>query len=361
MRYLTGILALGGLIALHELGHMLMARLFGVRVPRFAIGFGPAIFTTRRGDTEYVLGAIPFGGYVRIQGMDLHDDEGRESTPGSYASLARWRRMLILAAGPLANGLLAYLLLFTLFLTGTHLPVPGTIGAVIPGSEAARAQLRPGDRIVSVDGSPVDGWSSFAERIAESPGRTLRLGILREGQPQEIQVSPRADESDIGRIGVGQQYVFRRLPPPEAATAALVHIARLTAEIGAQGWKLLRGKPGVELSSPIGIVQQTAEATAGGLDAFLRALVALSLALALFNLLPIPALDGGRLAFLFLEATTGRRAGRRVEATVHALGFLALVALLLWVAARDVRKLWHAAEAHPSPVQTSPLAAGEDP
>lgn len=348
MSYLLAILALGVLISLHELGHLLAARLFDVRVLRFSVGFGPPIFTLRRGGTEYVLGAVPLGGYVRIHGMNPHEDAARRREKRSYAALSPWKRMVIIAGGPLANYAVGYVLMVGLFMVGTHVPVALTLGTVEPGSEAARAQLRPGDQIQTVDGEPLATWSDLVERTADNAGRKLTLGILREGQLQQVEVIPRADEDGDGRIGVSQQYAFGQQGPLQAAGSALRHTQRLVVEGAALTWRLLLGKRGVQLSSPIALVNEVKDAASSGFDAFVRVVVSLSVALAVFNLLPIPALDGGRLVFLGVEVARGRPASPKLETAAHAAGFLLLMALLLWVAVRDVRKLWQAAQ-HPAP------------
>lgn len=347
MAYLLAIVALGALISLHELGHLLAARLFGVRVLRFSIGFGPPIFTLRRGGTEYVVCAVPLGGYVRIHGMNPHENGAHRHDRRSYASLSPWKRMAIIAGGPLVNYVIGYVLMAILFMAGTHVPMGLTLGTVEPGSEAARAQLRPGDQIQTVDGEPVAKWAELVERTAESGGKKLTLGIVRGDQVQQVEVTPREDEDGVGRIGVSQQYGFDQQGPAQAAASALVHTQRLVAEGAALTWRLLHGRRGVAISSPLAIVRQMTDAASSGFDAFIRVVVSLSVALAVFNLLPFPALDGGRLVFLGVEAARGRPASSRIETAAHAAGFLLLMALLLWVAVRDVRKLWQAAD-HPA-------------
>ncbi|HSP80940.1 MAG TPA: site-2 protease family protein, partial [Myxococcaceae bacterium] len=159
MHYLPLLLALGLLVALHELGHLVAARLLGLRVHRYTLGFGPPVLTFRVRETEYALGAVPLGGSVHIQGMNPHEP-GQEE-PTSFASRSPWKRMGVLLAGPLANLLFALGILFALYTTGTHVVVPLTVGTIVPGSEAARAQLLPGDRIVSAEGQPLESWSEF--------------------------------------------------------------------------------------------------------------------------------------------------------------------------------------------------------
>ncbi|PTL77518.1 RIP metalloprotease [Vitiosangium sp. GDMCC 1.1324] len=338
MYYLPLLLALGLLVALHELGHLVAARLLGVRVTRYTLGFGPAVFTWRLGGTDYVLGAVPLGGSARIHGMNPHEPGLDPADPTSFSAQRPWKRMLVLMAGPLANGLFALGILVALYTSGTHVVVPLTVGTITPGSEAARAQLLPGDRIVSVDGTPLASWAEFVELVAQRPGRELKLGVEREGEPREVTVRPRPDERGAGRIGVSQQYVYRTHGPGQALLQALAHSGNLVIEGTKMLGRMLQGKQGVVLNNPVGVVKQSSGAAGSGLGAFLRVLVSLSVALAFFHLLPLPSLDGGRMLFVLFESVSGRKVPTRVETLVHAVGFLALLAVVLTVALADLRQ-----------------------
>lgn len=343
MRYLFAIVALGLLIAFHELGHLLAARLFGIRVLQFSIGFGPPLFKVRRGETDYTIGAVPLGGFVRIHGMNPHEEIAPDDSRAFSAKLP-WQRLLVLVAGSAANYLLALVVLVALHLAGTHVPVPMAIGAVEPGSEAARAQLRPGDVIVSVDGEKVDQWSALVTRVNDSPDRPLVLGIARGGEQLEVRVRPRPDPAGVGRLGIHQQYVYRQHAFGDAVGAAFTYANRLVIEGATLMWRLVSLQGGVELSSPVGIVKQASAAASAGLDAFLRVLVAISVALAFFNLLPIPALDGGRALFVAIELASGRKVNPKVETLLHTVGFVLLIALILVVAFNDLRRAARAPE-----------------
>jgi regulator of sigma E protease len=349
MHYLPLLLALGLLVALHELGHLVAARLLGIRVMRYTLGFGPAVFTWRLGGTDYVLGAVPLGGSARIHGMNPHEPGVDPADPASFSARGPWERMLVLLAGPLANGLFALGILFALYTSGTHVVVPLTVGTIHPGSEAARSQLLPGDRIVSVDGTPLESWTGFVELIAQNPGRELKLGIERQGEPREVTVRPRADERGAGRIGVGQQYVYRTHGPGQALLLAVAHTGNLVVEGTRMLGGLLQGRRGVTEANPVGLVKQTSGAAGSGLGAFLRVLVSLSVALAFFHLLPLPSLDGGRMLFVLFEAVSHRKVPPRVETLVHAVGFLVLLGVVLTVALADLRQHLGRATAAASP------------
>ena len=252
MHYLPLLLALGLLVALHELGHLVAARLLGVRVDRYTLGFGPAVFTLRFRGTDYVLGAVPLGGSTRILGMNPHEPGVDPADPASFSAQGPWRRMLVLLAGPLANWLFALGILFALYTSGTHVVVPLTVGTIIPGSEAARAQLLPGDRLVSVDGQPLESWSGFVELIAQNPGRELKLGVQRRGEPREVTVRPRPDERGEGRIGVSQQYVYRTHGPGQALLQSVAHTGNLVTEGTRMLGGLLQGRRSVEDGQPGG-------------------------------------------------------------------------------------------------------------
>jgi regulator of sigma E protease len=338
VRYLYALLALGLLLAVHELGHLLMARLLGLRVDRFSLGFGPPLLAFRVGRTRVTVGAIPLGGSAHIHGMNPHEERLDPEDPASYLAQPRLRRALVHLAGPLTNYLVALAVLAGLYAAGTHVPVPLAIGTVVPGSVAARAQLVPGDVLRALDGAPLTRWSQFVEAVAERPGQPLRLAVEREGALREVVLTPRAGEQGEGRIGVTQQYVHRAHGPLEALRLALAHTWSIATEGLGLVAELARGEPGRQLAGPTVLVRQASEATTSGLDTFLRLLVSVSIALCLFYLLPVPSLDGGRVLILALERATGRTLGGRMQTLLQTLGFLLLVAAVLWVAAAELRR-----------------------
>ncbi|MFY0530138.1 M50 family metallopeptidase [Archangium gephyra] len=358
MHYLPLLFALGLLVALHELGHLVAARLLGVRVDRYTFGFGPAVFTWKFRGTEYVLGAVPLGGSTRIHGMNPHQPGVDPADPTSFPAQSPVKRLLVLLAGPLTNWLFALGILLALYTSGTHVVVPLTVGTINPGSEAARAQLLPGDRLVSVDGQPLESWSGFVELIAQNSGRELKLGVERQGEPREVKVRPRPDERGAGRIGVSQQYVYRTHGPGQALLQAVAHTGNLVIEGTRMLGGLLQGQRSMADANPVGLVKQSSGAAGSGLGSFLRVVVSLSLALALFHLLPLPSLDGGRMLFVLVEAVSRRRVPPRVETVVHAVGFLVLLGVVLTVALADLRQhLRRTRTAAVAPPAAAPLPA----
>ncbi|WP_233583387.1 M50 family metallopeptidase [Corallococcus sp. CA053C] len=340
MHYLFVLLALGALLIVHELGHLVAARLLGVRVPRFTVGFGPPLLSFRLFGTQFVLGAVPLGASANLQGMNPHRS-GEEDTSG-FGTLGPLKRMGIILAGPVANYAVAVGLLFALYTSGTHVVVPLTVGTVLPGSEAARAQLLPGDRLVRVDGKPLENWSDFVTRVADGVGRDLELAVDRHGEPRTVLVRPRADERGAGRIGVSQQYVFRTHAPGEAFTQSVVHTGKVASEALSTLVALVRG-PGVAgRGGPGALMRQessdVASSTASGMDALVRALVAASVALAMLTLVPVPGLDGGRVLLLAVEAVSGRRIPPRVETVAQTAGFLFISIAIVATAGAEIRR-----------------------
>ncbi|RKH69688.1 M50 family metallopeptidase [Corallococcus aberystwythensis] len=347
MHYLFVLLALGALLIVHELGHLVAARLLGVRVPRFTVGFGPPLLSFRLGGTQFVLGAVPLGASANLQGMNPHRS-AEEDTSG-FGNLGPLKRMAIILAGPLANYAVALGLLFALYSSGTHVVVPLTVGTVVPGSEAARAQLLPGDRLVGVDGKPLESWSDFVTRVADGVGGQLALSVDRHGEPRTVTVRPRADERGAGRIGVSQQYVFRTHAPGEAFTQSLVHTGRVASEALSTLGAMVRGPHAAGRAGPGALMRQessdVASSTASGVDALVRALVAASVALAMLTLVPVPGLDGGRMLLLAIEAVSGRRIPPRVETVAQTAGFLFLSIGILATAGAEIRRALPSQEA----------------
>ncbi len=337
MRYVLALFALGVLIAVHELGHLVLARLLGIEVKRLSIGFGPAVLSSKRGETHYTVGAIPIGGFVRIKGMNPHELRLDRKDLRSFAGRSPLQRGLVLLGGPLFNYLFAVGVLLALHLQGTQVPVPMTVGGVEPSSVAARAQLRPGDVVLTVDGEPVHQWSNLDELIADKAGKEVSLGLLRGGEGLQLKLTPAADRLGLGTLGLRQQSALRKLPFRPALLEAFNHTHWLIAEGVGLAWKMVHGKHRLERASPVALFQQASDEATQGWDALLRVMVTLSVALMLFNLLPLPSLDGGRLLFVALEAASGRRVKPELETLLHALGFAALLGLVLLAAGNDLR------------------------
>lgn len=339
MRYLYAIAALGLVITLHELGHLLAARLLGMRVERFTLGFGPTIIAFKRRGIAWVLSAIPLGGQVRIVGMNPHEKHAVALAPDAFSSRPWWHRELVLFAGSGFNLLTAIAVLAALFVTGTHVRVPMTVGTVEPGSVAARAALVPGDEIVAVNGTDVRDWSQLITVVHQSVDRPLTLKVRRANTAMEVSVVPRADESGVGRIGISQQYVWRQHGPGEALRLSFGYLGGLAEDAVNTLVRWARGPDGTTAGRPTQAVKQVSDAAAGGLDTFLRVLAQLSVVLAAFYLLPFPALDGGRMLFIAIEALRKRPIEPWLETLFHALGFVAMIAGIVLVAVAEVRPL----------------------
>lgn len=332
---LAAVLAVSLLIVLHELGHMRVALALGMRVERFSVGFGPVLWSGTRGGVEYVISALPLGGYVRISGMAAGDEVSPDDR-SAYCNQPAWRRVLVLAAGPGANYLIAVVLAAALLGT-LGLPTPdgsARVGEVVAGMPAERAGLRPGDRIVAVAGAPVQGWTDLVAALQQQPGRTIDLEIERgaAGAPERLTVpiTPE-DRGGVGRVGVTPYAPRVRLGPLQAVAQGFAR----TNAAAVQTLSMLKGmvtrEQKAELSGPVGIARELVRGARVGLDRFLSIVWNISVALALFNLLPLPALDGGRLVFLAYEMVTRRRVNEKVESYVHAAGFILLIGLLLGV------------------------------
>lgn len=325
---LLGILGLALLMVVHEGGHYLSARAFKMRVLRFSIGFGPALFRhkPKGSPTTFQVALIPFLAYVQIDGMNPFEEIDPKD-PGSYANASLLGRMSTIFAGPLANYLFASVLFFAALLIGGK-EVPTQKIVVLPDSPAAAAQLRDGDEIVAVAGEKVKDWEHMRTRISERPGEALDVEIIRDGEPMHLTVTPAKTEGGTGRIGVGPQTELVAVSAKEATVLAVKQPARVVTGVMVGIGRMITGQEKPDLAGPVGIVNETAKQIALGSANGLWFLGVLSAYLGAFNMLPIPALDGGRFMFLVYEATTRRRPNPKVEAQVHAVGLVMMLALI---------------------------------
>lgn len=327
------------LIASHEAGHFSVAKLFGVRVHEFSIGFGTRMASFVRGGTLYALRAIPLGGYVRLGGME----PGEYDLQDGFHRKPAYQRLLVLLAGPLANFVCASILVAILLLPSSAAAV-GTVLQVTPNSPAARAGIRAGWVVESADGQSLSGDVGKLRTIeARNPGRPLQLVVgLPDGSTRHLAVTPAYDRTEKAWImGVRPaQYTA-----PEAIGSALAFPWLTIRDIGSGIAQLVTGQvPGgiggpSGVTGPIGIGYATYSAAEQGLDQYLQILALLSVALGLTNLLPLPALDGARIAVVIIEALRRRPLNREREMAVQRYGLVALMALIVVVGYLDVSRL----------------------
>jgi len=345
MTIIVPILVLGLLVFIHELGHFLVAKRSGISVPELSFGMGPRLWATERGETTYSLRVLPFGGFVRMA-SDLPGPEDEEPAPAdrTFESKPVRTRVAVIAAGPVMNFALAVLLLVLVFgVIGIDQPVLDTtqIGEVMADGPAALAGLRPGDRVLTIDGVAVDDWVSMVQVVQTGLGRRLIVTYEREGLRYETSVTPEPHPRDpsIGYLGIATAVSRQLMPLPTALRYAFSETGRmLTLWVGAIAG-LFRGHGAPEVSGPIGIIQMLGEATRFGLANLFFLAAVISANFGMINLFPIPALDGSRLMFLGLEAVRGKAVPPEQEGRLHLVGYGLLMALLVLLTYRDLLRI----------------------
>ena len=339
---LIAIFGISLLMIVHEAGHYLMARVFGMRVTVFSIGLGPALLKVqpKGSPTVFQLCAIPFLAYVRVAGMNPMEDAD-PNDPGLYSNKSAFARTLTVAGGPLANYVAATVMIFVLALTGWREVTPTTpmlVESVEAGAPADAAGVRPGDAILEVDGRPIADVRDLAAATGPRAGQPTTYRLERAGVALEpITIVPR-EAGGRGVIGVVPKIetYTRRLPIDEAAWMAVSLPWTMTVQ-NVEGMADLARRHSTDgLTGPVGMVKQVAFQAGQGLYAFVAILIALSVAVGFFNLLPLPFLDGGRLVFLGYEMIVGRKANQTLEVVVHAIGLLLLLGVTALVTLRDV-------------------------
>ncbi len=328
MAILVAVVGLGLLIAAHEAGHLLLARLMGMRVETYSLGFGPRIWGFRRGETDYRLSALPLGGYCKIAGFTPEDPAALDpNDAGSYVNKPAWRRFLVIAAGPGVNYFVAFLIIALLYVSHGFVDLTTTRIQVVPNGPAAVAGLRDGDQVVAIDSVPVRSFDDLRRELTKSGApRERQVEVMRAGDRRSFAVRP-----ENGAISVRLEQVLVRLPFAEAVPRAAADVWEINAQQVSALWDMARGRGGASLSGPIAIVKQASAEVKRGIADFAQVVATISVGLALFNFLPVPALDGGRLVFLGYELVTRRRVNERIESIVHVVGMLFLLALFLVV------------------------------
>jgi len=345
------------LIVIHELGHFIVAKLTGVKVEEFGIGYPPkAVSMGKIGETEYTLNWLPFGGFVRLFG-----ESGEEHGKKSFTDASRLSQAAILAAGVIANIVFAWMLFTVGFMVGMPTAVsedvPGArllISGIVPSSPAASSGLQVGDEITSVtdakgESSETLAPSSVAAFISERGGDAVSISYLREGETGQITLVPAhavlEDESGRPALGVALTPIAEKRLPffsaiYQAGNHTILSLYTVTKGLGGIFVDAISGGLNVKnLVGPVGLVSVVGDASGHGIGHLIGLAAFISVNLAIINLIPIPALDGGRLLFVGIEAIRGRAISHRVTALVNTLGFLAIVALMIAVTYNDIARL----------------------
>ncbi|MBI5556574.1 MAG: RIP metalloprotease RseP [Deltaproteobacteria bacterium] len=348
------IIVLGLLIFVHEFGHFLFAKLFGVRVLKFSLGFGPRIFGRTYGDTEYLISALPLGGYVKMTGENREDEVSFVDEPYSFAHKPIWKRFLIVLAGPAFNLLFAVLVFFAIFsIVGLPLPKAGTeIGAVTAHSAAEAAGLRTGDVIVSINGEKTAEWNDVSRLISGSEGKPLTLVVSRDGQELEIVGQPErqdvknifgevVDERFMLGISRSSEVTYEKASLPEAFIAGLNQTWTFIYLTIMGIIKIIQQVvPASELGGPILIAQMAGQQMEAGWINLAYFIGLLSVNLGILNLFPIPILDGGHLVLYGLEAVRRKPLEQNTLEKLQQLGLLLLGSLMIFVFYNDIIRIF---------------------
>jgi regulator of sigma E protease len=330
MYIILAILAFGVLIIVHELGHFTLAKLNGVRVEEFSIGMGPKLFSKQGKETKYSLRLFPIGGYVKMMGEEESVDDER-----SFSAKSPLRRISIIIAGVFMNYVLA-IVIFTFFIHnyGYTNTIPTS---VVPASPASEAGLLPGDKILKVNGMRAFSYDNISAGIILSNGNPINISIDRNGEKKELSVTPRKNEDGQLLIGLN----FSRVQNP-GYLESFKQSFNQTASLVSQTFKglemIFTGKANLktDVGGPLTIVKMSAETAKAGIWPLLYFTAFLSVNLAVFNLLPFPALDGGWCVILLIEFITRRKVPDKIVGILNYLGFAALIGLMILVTIKDI-------------------------
>jgi regulator of sigma E protease len=343
-------IVLGVLVFFHELGHYLAARWRGVHVETFSIGFGRKIFGWRdRHGTEWRIAWLPLGGFVKLHGQEQPEEVSEETKAAWIAGRTFHEkpvisRAIVVAAGPIANFVLAFVLFAALFAVAGRPVVEPVVGEVMAGSAAAKAGLVPGDRILAIDGAPVARFLDLQRIITAHPATTLDLTLLRDGASRHLAVttgSHLVDGREAGLLGIsGGSVRYERLSLPGAVAAGASETWLVLTETVDGVWQMVSGQRGTDdLGGPLRIAQLSGQVAATGFANLVSFIAVLSINLGLVNLFPIPVLDGGHLLFYLAEAIIGRPLPKRAQDYGFRAGIALLVGLFVFATWNDLAHL----------------------
>jgi len=341
---LSFIFVLGLLIFVHELGHFLTAKMVGIRVERFSLGFPPRMVGFKYGETDYCISWLPLGGYVKMSGMiDESLDETITGAPWEFTSKPVWQRIIVISAGSVMN-LLAAIIIYAglVYFTGIGEPLGATVGEVLKGKPAETIGLQPGDVITEVKGQPIETWNDLTKIIHKSPNEEINIKWMHDGKLLSSEVTPELQkENDIGLIGIAAKIVIRKAGFGESISYGFSNsymIIKLT--VGSLK-KIITGEESFRKSigGPIIIYKLTSESAKRGFGTLLAFTAFISLNLGFFNMLPFPVLDGGHLVLLLLEGVMRKPLPVKTRIVIQKVGMAFLLALMIFILINDITRV----------------------
>jgi regulator of sigma E protease len=343
---LAFIFVLGLLVFVHELGHFITAKMVGIRVERFSLGFPPRMFGKKIGDTDYCISWIPLGGYVKMSGMV---DESLEAgsikgEPWEYMSKPVWQRIIVITAGSIMNFITAVVIFALLFIfVGIGEGIDGTIvGETLPGRPAETIGLQPGDVITAVNGQPVATWEDLTNIIHRHPDVEIAIQWQRGSETLSANVTPqRQPETDIGLIGIGPRIKYRQLEFWESWKTGFTHSVTIV-KLTVQALQLIvTGEEPVKdaIGGPLRIAEEAGKSAKLGFQYLLAFTAVISLNLGFFNMLPFPVLDGGHLVLLLIEGIRRKPLSTKTVLVVQKIGMAFLLALIVFIFFNDLRRV----------------------
>ena len=334
---LAAIFVFGVLVTVHEFGHFITAKMTGMRVDEFAIGFGPKIYQQKDGETLYSLRAIPLGGYNKIAGMDPDDPV----EPNAFNSKPIPARMLVILAGALMNFILPIILFSGIFMVEGRLQLVNepVLGTVVDEMAAARAGLKAGDRIVTIDGKNVETWTDVVLNLRKAGTEEVTLTAERNGVLQTYKMTPMFDK-DAGRplIGVSPKFSKESLGFFGSIKEGFIYTKNIGLSMVSGLYRIVSGNAPADVAGPIGVAQMAGQVAEKGLLPLMNFVAFLSINLGVFNLLPLPALDGGHFVLLLLEALRGKPLGGKAMTNIQMVGVALILALTVFSTFKDITR-----------------------
>jgi len=350
MNVIYAIILLGALIFVHELGHFLFAKLSKVTVLKFSLGFGPKIISKKYGQTEYLLSAVPLGGYVKMLGEDSEDEINPEDIKQSFSNQPVYKRIAIVAAGPIFNLIFAAALLTIVFMIGVP-RLKATVGDIMPNTPAAKVDLLKGDQIIAIDDKEIKYWDEMSGIIHVKPEIQVTLTVKRENKTFVATLTPEkktvknifGEDTSIGLIGIkpeGDSEIIRSGP----IDAFINGISRtwdiISMTVIAMVKLFQRIIPASTIGGPILIFQMAGKQASAGFTSFLTFMAVISINLGILNLLPVPILDGGHLLFFGIEAVRRKPLSANVMLICQRVGLALILTLMAFAIYNDFLRVF---------------------